>query len=299
MIITPATLVKGAKIGIVATARKINMQEIEGAIAMIKDWGFIPVVGATIGQSEHQYGGDDELRATDIQQMLDDPEIKAVWCARGGYGTVRIIDNINFTKFIQQPKWIIGYSDVTVLHSHIHKLNIVTLHAPLVMDVLNSGKKAQEYIYSVLVGNEITYDLNLSTHNKMGKGKGMLVGGNLSILYSLCGSNSHIDTQNKILFIEDLDEYLYHVDRMMQNLKRTGMLANLQGLIVGGMTKMHDNTIPFGKTVEEIILDTVKDYNYPVLFDFPAGHIEHNYALILGKTVTLEASNEGARVVYQ
>ncbi len=296
--ITPPYLKKGDKIAIISTARKIVHKEIETAITILKYWGLQPIIGKTIGIEDHQFAGSDEQRTADLQRMIDDRGIKAIWCARGGYGTVRIIDQIDFTSFITHPKWIIGYSDITVLHSHIHNMGIASLHAVMPIDIGKSSREARESLKRSLFGDEITYAFLSSKKNKSGSCTGKLIGGNLSILYSLCGSPSSIHTDGKILCIEDLDEYLYHIDRMFQNLKRNGYFTNLSGLIVGGMTKMHDNAIPFGKKAKKIILDTVKEYDFPVVFNFPMGHIEDNRALILGAEVSLSVSKEKVDFSY-
>lgn len=285
---TPEFLKKGDSIAVISTARKITKEELQPSLEFIEKWGLNIIFGESIGAEEHQFAGNDDLRASDLQIMLDDPKIKAIWCAKGGYGTVRIIDKLDFSQFIKYPKWIIGYSDVTVLHSHIHNLGIETLHAQTLLGLETKSKETAESIQKVLFGKEYSISLERTDpFDVIGIGKGELVGGNLSILYSLCGSNSSLKTNGKILFIEDLDEYLYHIDRMMMNLKRNGMFENLAGLIVGGMTQMNDNAIPFGKTAEEIVFDTVKEYGYPVCFNFPAGHIEDNRALIMGREVEL------------
>ncbi|MAN26901.1 LD-carboxypeptidase [Mesonia sp.] len=282
----------------VATARKATQEDLQPAIQLLEAWGLQAVIGSSIGLEEHQFAGSDKERAEDLQQQLNDPEIKAIWCAKGGYGTVRILDLIDFSAFKENPKWIIGYSDVTALHSHLHNLGIATLHAQMCLGVETKSEASRETLRKVLFGEELTYEFSTSSLNKTGTTKGELVGGNLSVLYSLCGSNSAINTQGKILFLEDLDEYLYHIDRMMQNLKRNGMLENLAGLIVGGMNAMNDNTIPFGKTAEEIITETVAAYDFPVAFNFPAGHIEHNQALIFGRRVKLEVNDENSFLSY-
>ncbi|MEW7277965.1 LD-carboxypeptidase [Aquimarina sp. 2201CG1-2-11] len=284
----PDFLRKGDKIAIVSTARKINKKAINDAVFILKKWGLVPVTGNTIGLENHQFAGTDHERALDFQKMLDDKEIKAIWCARGGYGTVRIIDKINFSVLQTQPKWIIGYSDITVLHSHLHTLGICSIHALMPIDIHKNTKASLQSLRDTLFGEKITYTIPSSRKNKKGTCKGQLVGGNLSILYSLCGSVSSIDTSGKILCIEDLDEYLYHIDRMMQNLKRNGYFDQLAGLIVGGMTDMHDNAIPFGKKAKAIILDCVKEYDFPVVFKFPMGHVDDNSALIMGVEASLE-----------
>jgi muramoyltetrapeptide carboxypeptidase len=297
--ITPQFLVPGDTIGIVSTARKISTLELQPLLKLIENWGLKYVLGTTINTESNQYAGDDSARVEDLQQMFDDSSVKAIWCARGGYGTVRIIDQLDFSVFKQHPKWIIGYSDVTVLHSHIHKLGIETLHANMAIDIDNKTQDTRDSIKKVLFGRD--YELKVASDNLLnrnGIAKGELVGGNLSLLYSLIGSPSEIKTAGKILFIEDLDEMLYHIDRMMQNLKRNGLLKNINGLIVGGMNDMKDNTIPFGKTAEEIVKEAVSNYNYPVCFDFPAGHIQDNRALILGREIELSITSENVLLSF-
>ncbi|SRX52688.1 putative murein peptide carboxypeptidase [Aequorivita sp. CIP111184] len=286
--ITPNTLQKGDTVAIVSTARKISKEELKAALQLLESWGLKAVLGKTIGAEENQFAGSDELRAADFQQMLDDPNVKAIWCARGGYGTVRIIDKLNFSAFKKNPKWIVGYSDVTVLHSHIHNLGIETLHAQMCLEIENKTSETVESIRKVLFGKN--YNIEFERKDSLaplGVLRGQLIGGNLSVLYSLCGSASEMKTDGKILFIEDLDEMLYHIDRMMVNLKRSGYLKNLNALIIGGMTEMKDNKVYFGKTAEEIIIDLVKEYKYPVISNFPAGHIKDNKALIIGREVEL------------
>jgi muramoyltetrapeptide carboxypeptidase len=226
----------------------------------------------------------------DLQTMLNDPLIKAVISARGGYGTVRIVDKIDFSQFKKTPKWIVGYSDITVLHSHVNNLKIETLHATMPVN-FTKNLEATESLRKALFGENLNYQIEAHPMNKKGGAQGIVVGGNLSLIYALTGSVSDIDTNGKILFIEDLDEYLYHIDRMMMNLKRSGKLSNLAGLIVGGMTDMKDNTIPFGKTAEEIIIDAVKEFNYPVCFNFPAGHVDKNMAIYLGREAKLKVAD--------
>lgn len=299
MMITPPYLKPGDRVGIVCTARKLEMETIQEGVDKLKAWGLVPVVGDTIGKEDNQYGGTDAERTADLQRMLDDPMIKAVWCARGGYGTVRIIDKIDFYRFVKNPKWIAGYSDITVLHSHIHKIGIETLHSIMPSGIEDNSDEAVQSFKDGLFGQKISYTVDATDMNRNGNGTGEVVGGNISILYSLCGSPSDLNTDGKILFIEDLDEYLYHVDRMMMNLKRNGMLSNLNGLLVGGLTKMHDNTIPFGKNAKEIVWDAVKEYDFPVCFDFPAGHVDDNRTLIMGRQAGLEVSDDGVNLAFQ
>ncbi len=296
---TPDFVKAGDKIAIVSTARKIDLKEVKEAIDILKQWRLQPVLGSTIGLQAHQFAGSDEERRADFQHMLDDKNIKAIWCARGGYGTVRIIDQIDFSEFCKHPKWIIGYSDITVLHSHIHNFRIATLHAPMPIDIHKSTKESIHSLKDILFGKKVGYTIPASKKNKIGTCEGQLIGGNLSMLYSMCGSASSLDTSGKILCIEDLDEYLYHIDRMLYNLKRNGYFDKLSGLIVGGMTKMHDNNIPFGKKAKKIILDIVKEYNFPVAFNFPMGHIEDNRTLIFGAEVTLQVGKDEVKFEYK
>lgn len=288
----PDYLSTGDKVAIVSTARKIGLSEIETSLQLLKMEGFIPVIGNTIGKASHQFAGTDQDRAIDLQEKLDDPEIKAIWCARGGYGTVRIIDQLNFTEFLKHPKWIIGYSDITVLHSYIHNLGIASLHGPLALDLFKCTHKAIDSFGNMLKGKLEQITIRSSSKNRLGTGVGQLVGGNLSILYSLCGSATSLDMNGKILCIEDLDEYLYHIDRMLQNLRRNGYFDQLQGLIIGGMNNMHDNAVPFGKKVKNIILEVVEAFDFPVVFNFPTGHISDNRTLVLGAEISLEVGEE-------
>jgi muramoyltetrapeptide carboxypeptidase len=282
----------------VATARKNIEDNLQPAISWLHNWGLEVVVGKTIGLDHNQLAGTDEERAADFQAQLDNPNIKAIWCVRGGYGTVRMIDLLDFTKFKQNPKWIIGFSDVTVLHSHLNNLGFVSIHGIMPVSA-KATEEAKESLRKALFGEPLVYKVPCDQMNRYGMAKGELVGGNLSILFSLLGSPSAVNCDSKILFIEDLDEYLYHIDRMMMNLKRNGCLENLKGIIVGGMTKMHDNEIPWGKNAIEIIDEVTKQYNIPIIYNFPAGHMADNHALILGKQVTLEANDLESKVIFE
>jgi muramoyltetrapeptide carboxypeptidase len=292
--ISPAFLKKGDKIGIVAPARKISMEELNYSIDVFKSWGLEVVLGKNLFGQDNQFSGTDEQRAADLQDMLDDNSIKAIISARGGYGTLRIIDRLNFSGFVKHPKWIIGYSDITILHSHIRQnFGIETLHTTMPIN-FSKNAEAVETMRKALFGEKLIYNISPHPLNRLGTAEAKLSGGNLSLIYALAGSKSDIDTSGKILFLEDLDEYLYHVDRMMLNLKRSGKLENLAGLVIGGMTNMKDNLVPFGKTAEEIIFDAVKEYNYPVCFNFPAGHVERNLAMVMGRKVKLSVTVIGA-----
>ncbi len=291
--IFPEKLKIGDKIGVISTARKITLDELAPAIKTIESWELKVELGSNLFEADNQFSGTIEQRSTDLQTMIDDDSIKAILCARGGYGTVQIIDNIDFSKLKNKPKWIVGYSDVTVLHSHLNKLGIASLHATMPINFKTNAKESLASLKNGLFGNENNILCGPHPFNKFGKVEAEIVGGNLSILYSLLGSNSDVDTDGKILFIEDLDEYMYHVDRMMINLKRNGKLKNLKALIIGGMSDMNDNTIPFGKTAEEIILEYIKEFDFPVCFNFPAGHLDDNRTLVFGKECTLEINENG------
>ena len=288
---TPDFLTPGDKIGIVAFAKKITIEEIQPAVKIFQNWGLDVVIGNTIGSELNQFSGDDEQRRADIQKMLDNQEIKAIISARGGYGCVRIIDEINFSSFLKSPKWLIGFSDITVFHSHINaNFNIPTIHATMPVFFKKNTPKSLSSLKKLLMKGTLNYQIQSKTKElcKNGKARGQLIGGSLSILYSLCGSISSVKTDGKILFIEDLSEYMYHVDRMIYNLKRNGYFKNLSGLIIGSFTEMKDSNTPFGKNSEEIIFDLCKDLNIPIFSNFPAGHINDNRALIFGKTLEMQ-----------
>jgi len=291
--IIPEKLNIGDKIGIISTARKITIEELRPATKTLESWGFKVVLGINLFQEDDQFSGTVEQRTADLQSMIDDNSIKAILCARGGYGTVQIIDAIDFTNLKKNAKWIVGFSDVTVLHSHLNNLGISSLHASMPINFESNTKKSLFSLKNSLFGNLNSIECKAHSLNKFGKIVGDIVGGNLSILYSLLGSQSDIDTAGKILFIEDLDEYVYHLDRMMMNIKRNGMLVELKGLIVGEMSDMNDNSIPFGKTAEQIILEYTKDYDFPICFGFPAGHLPDNRCLRLGTNSVLEISKNG------
>ncbi|HEY0029837.1 MAG TPA: LD-carboxypeptidase [Bacteroidia bacterium] len=293
----PTYLSKGDKIAIIATARKISMEELQPAIDRFKSWGLEVVFGKNLFKEENQFSGSDEERAEDLQAALDDSSLKAIIAGRGGYGTMRIIDKIDFTNFKRHPKWMIGFSDITVLHSHIHNLGVETMHAKMLFNFIKNDESS-EALRKALFGEALIYQTETHALNRKGMAEGLLIGGNLSLLYALSGSTSDIDTKGKILFIEDLDEYLYHLDRMMLQLKRSGKLEHLAGLVAGGMTEMKDNPIPFGKNAEEIIIDAVKEYGFPVCFNFPAGHIDRNLALYFGRKIKLEVNEQGTLLSF-
>lgn len=296
----PRYLSQGDCIGLVAPARKIDEGELAPAIAFLTQQGFRVKLGKNLFAQCHQFAGSDAQRAEDFQQFLDDDSVHAILCCRGGYGSVRIIDRLDFTHFCKSPKWICGYSDVTVFHSHLNNLRIPSLHCTMPINIQPNhfDNLSNQSFIKALTGQRVEYTLPANARNRNGVAEGEIVGGNLSILYSLMSSLSDINTENKILFIEDLDEYLYHIDRMMMCLKRAGKLKNLSGLIIGGMSDMNDNTIPFGQSGEEIIASHCSEYGFPVCFKFPAGHIADNVALKLGMRVRLSVNDEGSSLVF-
>ena len=283
--ITPSSLSSGSKIALVAPARKVAEDDIAFAVEYIRQRGFVPIYDERLFLSHNQFAGNDEQRASVLQHYLDADDIDAIMCVRGGYGAVRIIDRLDFDKFMQKPKWIVGYSDVTVLHAKMHSLGIESLHATMPINFQDNSKQALDTLFDALCGKEIKYDLPQQTLDILSKMKGEVVGGNISVLYSLLGSDIFPDVEGKVLFLEDLDEYLYHIDRMMMAFQRAGIFDKIGGLIIGGLTKMHDNAIPFGMTAEEIISEKTKDKNIPTVFNFPAGHINDNRAIILGRRI--------------
>ena len=291
--IIPNKIKIGDKIGIIATARKISLEELNPAIEILQSWGLEVVLGNFLFEEDNQFAGTVEQRTIDLQNMIDDDAIKAILCARGGYGTVQIIDKIDFSKLVKNPKWIIGFSDITVLHSHLNQLGVATLHATMPINFSKNTPKSLESLKNSLFGKANSIESPVHKFNRLGKVNAEIIGGNLSILYSLLGSNSDINTDGKILFMEDLDEYLYHIDRMMINMKRNGKFNNLKGMIIGGMSKMNDNNIPFGKTAEEIILDHLKDYNFPICFGFPSVHLDDNRSIRLGVSSVLDINENG------
>ena len=293
-------LQRGDTVTIVAPARKVSEAELRPAIEELESWGLDVKLPKGIYGEENQFAGSDEERRDMIQWALDEEEIKAVFCARGGYGTVRVIDRLDFRGLAENPKWIVGYSDVTVIHSHVNRQSLCpTLHATMPINVPEKGEERDcpslRSLKKMLFEGHGEYETEAHTLNRPGEAKAEVVGGNLSILYSLLGSPSDVDTEGKILLIEDLDEYLYHIDRMMQNLKRNGKLRGLKGLIVGGLTDMHDNTVPYGKTAEEIVAEAVAEYGYPVCYNAPFGHIgTENRALLLGGEMEMKSRGDGS-----
>ena len=288
----PPYLKKGDKIAITCPAKKLP-RPMDDAVALLQSWGLEVVLGDTVTASYHQFAGDDDLRAHDLQRFIDDDSIKAIIAARGGYGTIRMIDKVDFSRFAQKPKWLIGFSDITVLHTHLFaNYGAQTIHGQMPVNIPDASKHSLDTLRMALFGEALSYNYHAHASNRSGQGKGILVGGNLSLLVAVSGSVSDIDYSGKILFIEDVGEYLYSIDRMLRSLKRAGKLAQLAGMVVGGFTDMKDNDIPFGQTVPEIIMDIIQEYNYPVCFDFPAGHIPDNCSLIFGKEARLSVQGQ-------
>ena len=292
MIATPPYLNKGDVIGIVCPSGFMPVEKASECIRVLnEEWGFQTKVGKTLGNQFNYFSGTDEERLNDFQQMLDDDEAKAILCARGGYGLSRIIDKIDFKKFKKQPKWIIGYSDVTILHSHLYSnYYISSIHAPMAAAFNDAGyiNRFVESLRHALEGKKLKYSCDPHEFNKKGEAIGELIGGNLTLLAHLAGTDSDIKTRGRILFLEDVGEYLYNIDRMMYQLKRSGKLSRLAGLIVGGFTDNKDTDRPFGQTAYEIIHDAVKEYDYPICYGFPVSHEKENYALKIGVGYKLE-----------
>lgn len=292
---TPPSLQKGDKVAIVSPAKKIPAERIENAVNVFEKWGLRVSTGKNVLARNNYFAGTDAERAADFQEMLDDQEVKAIICARGGYGTVRILDKLDFSNFAKNPKWIVGFSDITALHSHIARnYQIETIHAPMPLDYGDTEDEAVESLRKVLFGEKLSYEFETKASSRIGRAQGAMVGGNLSVLYSLNGSISEMDTNRKILFIEEVGENLYHFDRMIQNMKRAGKFENLNGLIVGYTSEMKDNTdsTAFNKSPEEIILEAIAEYDFPVCFGFPSGHEKRNQAFIHGRELILNVGEE-------
>lgn len=298
-ILIPPYLKAGNTVGITSPAGYISREELQPAVMQMQSWGLMVRIGSTIGKKDFNFGGTDAERADDFQQMLDDRSVKAIMCARGGYGAVRIIDHLNFTQFAKHPKWIIGFSDITVLHCHLNRnYGIASIHSKMCNSFPENWAKAEPVqvdtilsIRQALAGKKMIYNVMPAIKNRSGTAEGVLIGGNLKTIETLAGTRSDINTGNKILFVEDTGEYLYSVDRMFWNLKRTGKLTNLKGLIIGGFSnKIEESGQEFGRSVYDIVLEKVKPYRYPVCFDFPVGHQKNNYALKCGIKHKLEVN---------
>ena len=296
--LAPPYLKRGDEVAITCPAKKLPYPMTD-AVKLLQSWGLEVVLGETVDASYHQFAGDDDLRTKDLQRFLDNDNIKAIFAARGGYGTIRIIDKIDFSHFAQHPKWIVGFSDITVLHAHIYNnYNIQSIHGQMPLNIPDASAKSLTSLKQSLFGEEVAYTLKPNPLNRAGQGKGALIGGNLSLLVAILGSPSDMNYSGKILFIEEVGEYLYATDRLVRTLDRAGKLKNLAGLVVGSFTDVKDNDVSFGQTVPEIIMEVVKHYDFPVCFDFPAGHIPDNRSLILGKITELTVNAEQGNLKY-
>jgi muramoyltetrapeptide carboxypeptidase len=300
---TPAYLQKGDMIAIVAPAGILKNRKhvIDKAKELAESWGLKVVIGKHVFTQANHFAGTDEQRCQDFQEALDNPQIKAIWSARGGYGSVRILDQLDFSKFKENPKWIIGYSDITAFHNHVHNLGVETLHAMMGTSMQDDPVDIAETIETfrkALFGEQLKYTIKSSKENRNGNAEGVLVGGNIAILASMLGSDSQLNTDGKILFIEEIGEYKYAIDRMLQSLKRAGYLNKVKGIIVGDMTKIRKNTTPWGSSIEQLILDIIPN-DIPVLFGFPAGHEPDNRALIMGRTIKLSVTDRLSSVSFK
>jgi len=290
LMIFPEYLQKGDRIRIVAPAGKASKERVLPGIELLQDVGYEVIIGRHVFDRHFQYAGNDQQRAADFQEAINDPQTKAIVCARGGYGSVRIIEKLDFSPLLKTPKWLVGFSDITVFHSVLNKLGLGSIHGAMPAFFLENKKPTKSFhsLVEVITSGNSEIGLNSHSLNRKGNCSGELVGGNLSMLYSLQGTPWQLDTKGKILLIEDLSEYLYHLDRMMQNFKLSGQLSDLAGLVVGGFTEMQDNESPYGKSAYEIIHEAVVGYQFPVCFDFPSGHIAKNLSLLFGANYHLE-----------
>lgn len=300
----PPYLKAGDTVAIVAPSGilKNRTAEIERATSLLKSWGLYVVIGNHVFSNGQHFAGTDDERCEDFQNALDNPKVSAIWCARGGYGAVRILDKLDYSKFKINPKWIIGYSDITALHNQLHNEGFQSIHAMMCTSLQDDAPTIKETISTfknALFGKPLTYTLAASKYNKQGSISAPLTGGNLTILHTMLGSKTSIDTAGKILFIEEIGEYKYHIDRMLQSLKRAGYFDNCKGLIVGDFTKIKKNTTPWGTSIEQLILDVLKDYDFPIAFGMPSGHAKDNRALFLGKTVKLIINDELTKVAFK
>lgn len=303
-LIQPPHLKAGDSVIIVAPSGVLNHREkeVNQAKAMLESWGLKVRIGDHVYKKDNHFAGSDAQRAEDFQKALDNPNIQAIWSARGGYGTVRILDKLDYTEFKKHPKWMIGYSDITGLHNQMHNEGIETIHAMMCTSMTDDLKDIEYTITTfkkALFGDTLEYTIEGNSYNKTGAAKAPLVGGNLTLLHTMLGSDTSINTDGKILFIEEIGEYKYHIDRMLQSLKRAGYFDNCKGLIVGDISRMRKNTTAWGTSVEQLILDVLEECDFPVLFGFPAGHEKDNRALILGRTVEMEVGKDKALVKFK
>ena len=286
------------KIAIAAPARWVTPNDVEFAIHWLEANGMEPVYDNRLFTKDFIFAGDNDFRASIIQEYMDRADIDAIWFARGGYGSIRIIDKLDFTNFTKHPKLFVGFSDTTVFHGMMQRLGIPSIHAAMPAYFDHKTPEAMQSLYDALTGKPLHYEWPAHPLNRFGNVKGMMVGGNLSVLYGMIGSNSFPETDGKILFIEEVDEYIYHIERMMYGLKRAGKLKNLKALIVGGLTKIQDNPEPFDKSVEQVVSDMVQEYDYPLVFGFPAGHQPDNRAIVFGKEASIIITEEKSEFFF-
>ena len=302
-LVKPPYLKKGDTIMILAPAGRIkNKSSVDAGVKLANHWGLVVFLGNHLFTQENTFAGTDEQRTEDLQKALDNPSIKAIWSARGGYGTVRIIDELDFTKFYENPKWIIGYSDVTVLHNKLNSLGFESIHGqmPLTIDLEDAvQKKSIVSLYKALFGKKLSYKFDANKYNRVGESTGQVVGGNLSIVYSMLSSDTDLNMDGKILFIEDVGEALYHIDRMMISLERAGYFEKCNGLIVGDFRLKKNEGNGFGESLEEIVNRVIANYNFPVVYGFPAGHIDDNRALIFGSYIDLKVTDKKAKIIFK
>lgn len=303
-LIQPPYLKAGDTVAILAPSGILKEKEgeVQKAIELLKSWDLVAIVGDHVFNQANHFAGTDDERCEDFQKAMDDPKISAIWCARGGYGAVRILDKLNFTKFKQHPKWLIGYSDITALHNQFHNEGFETIHAMMCTSLSDEMPEIEETIETfkkTIFGNQLTYTLEGTDYNRVGQVTAPLVGGNLTMLHTMLGSKTSIDTSGAILFIEEIGEYKYHIDRMLQSLKRAGYFDNCKGVIVGDMSKLRVNTTLWGTSIEQLVLDALSDYDFPIAFNMHAGHEKDNRAMILGRTVELNVGKDQSTLVFK
>jgi muramoyltetrapeptide carboxypeptidase len=302
-LVRPPYLKAGDTVAIVAPSGVLKNRnaEIQNAQDLLASWGLHTVLGTHLYSDSNHFAGTDAERCADFQQAMDDPTISAIWAARGGYGTVRILDKLDYTKYKKKPKWVIGYSDITALHSQLHNEGFESIHAIMAAGITKDLKNMEETVATfkdAIFGKPLTYTLDGSEYNKVGTASGQLVGGNLTLLHTMLGSKTSIDVSGKILFIEEIGEYAYHIDRMLQSLKRAGYFDNCKGVIVGDFSKMRENTTPWGSSVEQLILDALSEYDFPIAFKMPAGHEDDNRAMIFGRNIELKVTKNESVIVF-
>ena len=303
-LIRPSYLKQGDTVAIVAPSGILlnRTKEIEQAKTLLKSWGLNVTLGKHLFNNGRHFAGTDNERAEDFQTALDNPNIKAIWCARGGYGAVRILDKLDYTAYKKHPKWIIGYSDITAIHNQLNIIGSESIHGLMCTSLTNDLSDIETSLSSLkgaLFGNTLAYTLEGATYNRKGNVTAQLVGGNLTLLHAMLGSKTSIDTSGKIIFIEEIGEYKYHIDRMLQSLKRAGFFNDCKGVIVGDMTKIKRNTTAWGTSIEQLIIDALAEYDFPIAFNMPAGHEKDNRAMILGRTIELTVGNENSTVTFK